>query len=875
MNHDSVKHWLRKTIAIGSASAVLVGSQPLFLGAALAATSATSNQSDHSNPDGKVQKPYHRSHNLSKTRLGLDQTTLKLVNSGKWQEATSRLEVSAAGNNQADRTKGWLAFAYLFNNDCAKLDDLSQRLSLPVAKTSANPVASDNEKASTDAKYQVKVLAETKTAKTDKDVEDAKTLAGTKDASGDKVVNTGKDKGQAVATPTADDNPYALVIEAFDQACHGRAAEANSTLQRLPARLGADPLCNFALAVVSGKQGLAGEAAAYVQRTVDLEPDFGWGYRTMGFLQQRWLKQPKQAEDSYLKALSIAPNLQEATDAIIELRLSRNDYDGAIDMAKQSLKKSSPNPLNNYRLSQIYIQQWRLREAQAELTDAIKRAPENAKFYRARASVKRLRGDINGAIVDQQKAYELGQDKPFELTELAELNMQAGNNNRAADNLAEALKLDPNNQSAHSKLVVLLQQEKRYSDLVDEYKRALAKKPKDARLHLDLGIAYMSSGKLPEAKAEFVESQNLDQSDPEPHRQMGALYLKEKNFEKAAKEYTAALNINPSSVQDLAALGYCYAENGDFMQAEAAYVTALALQQLLTQTNATDRVEVMRSLANLLLEEGRYSDAAGQFEAVLLISKKGGAQNLDTFMLAQAKTLRDRDLPAANQLIDSFNQLNESQRQEHLPDVIDVLLNAHRPELARQLIDQDKAVIDKMDEQLKAKRYVQLSRLERIKGNPTAAIDWANKAIGLPAISPRAKSDALVALAEAQLDKGDLDAAGKSAEKASDTYAKSAAAYVVSGKLSLTRGEPDLAIGQAKKALELNPYDAKAYLVLGEAETRAGKTKEAMASYRKAAELYPSFLEAHKLLLDSLRKLSLTEEANKEAEQVAQMEKQQ
>ena len=142
-------------------------------------------------------------------------------------------------------------------------------------------------------------------------------------------------------------------------------------------------------------------------------------------------------------------------------------------------------------------------------------------------------------------------------------------------------------------------------------------------------------------------------------------------------------------------------------------------------------------------------------------------------------------------------------------------------------------------------------------------------------MTPSDKAQALACLAQAQFEKGDLAAAQKSAEDAGNTYAKNVDALVIEARLSLKKKNVPMAIAQAKKALELNPYDAAAYIVLGEAQTQSGQPKEAVANYRKAAELYPALLEAHRLLLDTLKKLALTEEAQKEAEQIARMEKQQ
>src|SRR5205823_4847956 len=117
--------------------------------------------------------------------------------------------------------------------------------------------------------------------------------------------------------------------------------------------------------------------------------------------------------------------------------LLRNDFDGALDVALSGIKAAPHDSGNYYRLAQIYLQQWRLKEALAQLDKAITLAPEDARYHRSRASILRFQGQLNSAIAEQQKAVDLGKDRGFELVELAALNLEAGNSNRAADNLKE------------------------------------------------------------------------------------------------------------------------------------------------------------------------------------------------------------------------------------------------------------------------------------------------------------------------------------------------------------------------------------------------------------------------------------------------------
>jgi tetratricopeptide (TPR) repeat protein len=668
---------------------------------------------------------------------------------------------------------------------------------------------------------------------------------------------------------------YSQLVLAFNLTCRNKLEEAVKILSDLPKGAGNDVLSNFGRAAVSGKMGKSAMAMHFVQKAVNDAPNFGWGFRTLGYMQERWFKDMSSAQENLEKALAISPTFGEARDMLVDAKLSSNDFDGAIDVAQAGIKADPREANNYYRLAQIYIQQWRLKEALLQLDRAIAIAPDDARFRRSRSSILRHRGQLNDAIAEQQKAVDLSKDKAFELVQLAALNIQAGNTNRAADNLRDALKLDPDNQAAHQKLTQILTQEKRYADLAEEYQRAIARKPKAADLHLGLARALKFAGKIDEAGIHFIEASNLDPNDPQPHREMGALHIEKKDLPAAAKEYTRALNLNPSSAEDLVALGYVYAQSDDFLRAEAAFMTALALQQLTPPSGpaaAAARIDVIRALAALLLEEGRYGDSASQWEAIVALTKKIGANPLDDFYLAESKMLRDRSGAAAKAVLPAFDALTEEQKRQQRGAFIEALLQIGQTEIAQTFIAQSPESVRKEDPTML--RYQ--AAIMRVKNDLAAAEQTAQQAVNMATernADSNVLSDALTELAQIQFAKGDLPAADATIAKAITADARSYMALEIAGRIHLKRGDKARAIDDAKKSLEINPYWAQSYLLLGDAEAQSNNFKEALAQYKKAAELYPGLLEAHKSLLTSYRKLAMTDDIKREEEAISQMEK--
>ncbi|MDZ4833532.1 MAG: tetratricopeptide repeat protein [Candidatus Melainabacteria bacterium] len=737
----------------------------------------------------------------------LDAKTFQLVNQGNWKAAAARLETITQKSNLPTRNHAWLAFAYMFLNQCDDLKKLSSRIDLnkPSEKLSA----------------------------------------------------------------------YVVVIDAFKDVCDGKPDLANETLKKLPTSHVNDSFINFALAAVAGKQGKAGAAAEHCKRAVELDPEFAWGFRTLGYLQSRWLNQPQEAEKAFTEAVRLEPAQGEVREMLINERLTRNDFDGAIDLAMAGVTANKKDGKSHYRLSQIYVQQWRLREALTELEQAIETDPDTAIYYRTRATIRKYQGNFADAIADQKKAVDLSKDKPFELVELANMYSQNGNSSEAIASLNEALKLDPTNSGAQKSLITLLGKEKRFDALIDAYKNAIKSQPKDGGLHYSLAETLHALGEDDEAILEYKEAANLDQKHARPHRKIGAIYSAKRDFEKAEEAFRRALNINPGSVQDLVALGFCYAQRENYLQAEAGFVTALALQQLMGSTNPDDpkREDIIRSLASLLIVEGRYGDARAQFESLYGMTRETDKGAGDKYLVQQSRLLSDRSDKSANELIEGFKTLPETTQAGFRYTLVQTLLKAGKADLALNQIG------DLSDEQLaEDPRWGSLrARALRLKGSfPEAKVE-IEKAIEAASKLGEGKevlvAEMLLEKARILNDSGSLKDAEESAGQALAKYDKIYASYLVLGQVKLKQNDSTTALELAKKALEQNPYFTDAYILSGDAYLKLGKPKDAVENYKKATEIYPGLVNAQKALLRGYKALALNDEVAKLQQQIDQMEK--
>ena len=479
------------------------------------------------------------------------------------------------------------------------------------------------------------------------------------------------------------------LIKSFSLLCNKKLNLAEKEMQKIPASAMNDAFVNYAFATLAGKQGKAADAIAYTKRAVQIAPDFAWGYRTIAFLQDKWLHQANEAKENYIKALAIEPKLSEASTAAINLLIANNQYDDAIAVAKDAIASNPRKAYNYSQLAQIYIQQWRLQEAAKELKKAISLEPDNTQYYRQLAFILQKEGRLEEAIDIQKSAIVHSSDKSADLVQLAALQLENKEQDAATVSLNQAIEANPENILAISELTRLSIQTGKFDDLLSELNKSASKFPKNELIKLHLGDAYAAAQQPDKAIEAYKEAANLNSNDAEPHTRIAALLIAKKDFENAAKEYTRALNINPNSVASLVALGSCEAQLDDYLKAEAAFVTALALHQLTQPVDSTvppTRADVIRGLAALLYKEGRYADAASQFMAVIETDKNPAMVGLNKFMYAQSVALRDLSKESFSQLYTAYDSLSAEDKHTQKINYIDTLLRCQRYDKAQTLL---------------------------------------------------------------------------------------------------------------------------------------------------------------------------------------------
>jgi tetratricopeptide (TPR) repeat protein len=695
-------------------------------------------------------------------------------------------------------------------------------------------------------------------------------------------LHTGKrDKLQALSVkvqsmPASDDDPHArAIVAALAQAAEGSFAQAEKTLSQLKPGNKDDLLLDLSRSCLALNKKKPAEAIQFCQKAVDIRPDFAWGYRTLGFIQQESLMNDELAERAYEKALSLEPDFEEARNSLINLRLARNDFDGAIKILQEGLRLFGSDANFHFRLAMIYKEQWRSGEALAELEKALlnKRDP---RFFRAMAAIYRSQNRISEAMTAQRQAVELESNKTSDLIELALLQEENHDLPLAIDSLRAALKETPANRDARQRLVALLKKAGRRDELIAELKHAVEIDPKFEPWHQDLAEAYRLSGRAAEAIAELKEASRLNPRDVRLYRDIAKGELNRQDFQAAALDCARALNTSLNSggpgagpLDDLLLLGSCYAENSDYPKAESAYYTAYELLQLCASTGMQNRIkpaDVLRSYASVLLTEGRFGDCAANMEkGVIPYDPDNEQKRLDQFMYSIARALRDRNSESTGELQSRFSALDQADQMSNLDAYAGTLMYLDRKDM---LIT---AVMKFPEPVLKEECPLALSTAWLAQDRLSEARALLTRAIEKYSLEPAKVAQSCVLLARVMLRESDSKSAVAALQKAIEINPRDSHALVDLGKIFLSENKTGEARQTAERVLELNAFCVPAYLLLADTYMALNKFTEAESNYGKAVELYPALVDAHKGLLSVLQKESKTDEARKEQEIISRL----
>ncbi len=182
------------------------------------------------------------------------------------------------------------------------------------------------------------------------------------------------------------------------------------------------------------------EARDLARRAIARDPEQAVFYGLLGDAEME-VGHYDRAEEAYQRMIDLRPNLASYSRGSW-MRWLLGDVEGAIELGRHAVEAGSPRVPEEMawtivQLGNLYLASGNLDEAMANFEAALRVFPSYPTALDARSQVKRLRGDLAGAIADARAAVD-GATTTEHLVHLGEAQEAAGNTADAASTYAQA-----------------------------------------------------------------------------------------------------------------------------------------------------------------------------------------------------------------------------------------------------------------------------------------------------------------------------------------------------------------------------------------------------------------------------------------------------
>jgi len=294
-------------------------------------------------------------------------------------------------------------------------------------------------------------------------------------------------------------------------------------------------------------------AVRHLKKSTELAPDYSSSYNMLGY-SYRNLEEYDEAEKAFKKYIELIPDDPNPYDSYAEMLSKQGRYEEAITEYQKALSIDPNFFASQMGISNNLIYLNRYDEARENCNNSYKMAKNDGEKRFALFTLTVADGDIDGAMVDMQKQFDIAK-------EINDASAMSGDLNIMGNILFEAGRYD----EAEAKFVEAL-------NIMEESDLAEEVKENTRRLTMyNMGRIALMTGNDSDAKilaAEFnkqaVKANNTFQIWLS-HSLNGLIALKDKDYKKAISEFEKSNMQNPQTYYFIAMANY---EAGNMSEAK-------------------------------------------------------------------------------------------------------------------------------------------------------------------------------------------------------------------------------------------------------------------------------------------------------------------
>ena len=241
------------------------------------------------------------------------------------------------------------------------------------------------------------------------------------------------------------------------------------------------------------------------------------------------------------------------------------------------------------------------------------------------------------ALVEYEKALNLGAGSALFLNRLAGLYMQTTAYDKAAAVLNKSLREDPKQLPVYSALGEAFLAMGKIDSAVFYVEQARIIAPASSTIYSSLGFLYMQKGQVERAREQLDRAVELDEKNAEAHRLYGFYYSQLDSLDQAIASYERMSQLQPNEVEPFNNMAFLHASAKRYSEALKYYKMAKERAQDPYLAQAIEgNIEAVRAIVAGKMR-ARYILVKNRIKAEEVLAKLG--QGLDFALAAQQNSI--------------------------------------------------------------------------------------------------------------------------------------------------------------------------------------------------------------------------------------------